>query len=182
MGHSFKNYGIGSTGYVVETSDSVNAGGGIEGQGPATQQSGNNSIKKVMQSVSGNPALITIAAGTNDWGSSVPIADFRTAVADAIAYALTRCNRVLAISPIRRDIADDATNSLGLTLANYADVIKEEAAAHGANFASGFDVFFNPHITVNKTAFAPDGIHPNNLGHEIMARTWYQRLLESLGE
>lgn len=174
-----KNYGIGSTGYVVNTSDNVCVGNGVEGKGQYRKENGNNTILKVMQSIEENIDRCIIAAGTNDYGSNINIDTFRTAVQNTLDYALTKTTRILVLTPIKR-INYQNTNSQGKTLKDYTDVLIEECELRGIAYCDGFYVSINPNNNTNKQTYIPDGLHPNDLGHQRMARHYQQKLIEGL--
>lgn len=174
------NYGIGSTGFVYETSDTVTVGGGVVGIGSSHKENGNNSILKVMQSVGSSMGNIIIAAGTNDYGTSQTLASFRTAVQNALEYAISITPNVLVITPIKRNGWATSRNSQNLLLKDYVDVIIEECESRGIAYAEGFDVSIDPTNSTSKTAFAPDGLHPNAAGHRRMARSVFAKFLEAM--
>lgn len=167
---AFYNWGVGSTGYVRETSDNVCVGNGVEGRGSWRQESGNNSVIKVMQSLTDVtiPAM-TIQAGTNDYGNNISANDFRTAVQNTLDYAQTRTAYILVITPFRR-VNGENTNSAGLKLSDYANIIKEECDARGIFWVDGYKVGINPDNLVSKNAFMPDGLHPDNNGQGRIGR------------
>lgn len=175
----FYNYGIGSTGYVLEWTGDVVAGGGVIGDGSTHTENGNNNVLKVMQSITGSMPNICIFAGTNDYGNNIPIADFRTAVQNALDYALTKTAKVFVIIPIKRENWATATNALGLHLKDYCDVIIEECDARGIVYGEGYDIGIDPSVSTNKTAFAPDGLHPNDAGHMRIARALLVKMQEA---
>jgi len=174
------NYGVGSTGFVCETSDTVVVGGGVVGIGSAVKENGDNSIKKVMESVTETMPNIIIAAGTNDFGTNQTLTDFRTAVQDALDYALEQTPHVLVITPLKREGWETTRNTQNLLLKDYSDVIIEECEARGIVYVDGYEVGINPTYADNKTAFAPDGLHPNAHGHERMARSIWNKYLEAI--
>lgn len=176
----FYNWGVGSTGYIYETSDNVMVGGGVIGIGSHQQESGNNNILKVMQSVDEDMPNIIIAAGINDYNTSQPISDFRTAVQDVLDYALTKTKQILVLTPIKREGWETTRNSQNLLEKDYADVIMEECESRGIVCADGYDVSLDPSVAGNKTAFVPDGLHPNQSGHAKMARNYFNKFLESV--
>ena len=161
----FKNYCVGSTGYVTEATGTVIAGNGSTNNGTSTTVSGNNNVLKMINTVASNPIKnIIISAGTNDWYTNVPLADFTTAVHDALSRAKDFTMNIFVLMPIKRQNWAN-TNTLGLTLQDYADVIKQQCINEGVVFFDGYDVFLNPNLGTARTAFIPDGLHPNVNGH-----------------
>lgn len=160
------NWGIGSTGFVTTASGSVVAGNGVIGDGASVTASGNNTILDVMTGKTFTAC--TIFAGTNDYGGSVALDTFRTAVQNTLDYALEQTNSILVITPIKREGYTNQ-NQRGATLADYADIIKEECASRNIGCFDGFDIPIDPTDARHKSRLAPDGLHPNDLGHRIIA-------------
>ena len=88
---------------------------------------------------------------------------------NTLDYALTKTAYILVITPFRR-VNGENTNSAGLKLSDYADIIKEECDARGILWVDGYTVGINPNNTVSKNAFMPDGLHPDNNGQSRIAR------------
>ena len=175
----FHNWGIGSTGYVLEWTGTAVVGGGAIGDGTSQSVSGDNNVLKVMQGISGSMPNICIFSGTNDYGNNRPLTDFRTAVQNTLDYALTKTSKILVITPIKRNGWETGTNSLGLHLKDYCDVIIEECEERGIIYSDGFDVGLNPSVSNVRTAFMPDGLHPNESGQARIAREINNKMLEA---
>lgn len=175
----FYNWGVGSTGYVLEYTGNVMVGGGVVGRGTTQAVSGNNNVLKIMQSVTGAMPNICIFSGTNDYGNNIQLETFRTAVQNTLDYALTKTAKILVITPIKREGWEDVENGLGLLLKDYSDVIKEECEARGIMCADGYNVGLDPSIQSVKTAFVTDGLHPNNNGHARIARCFNSLMQEA---
>lgn len=175
----FHNWGIGSTGYVLEWTGTAVVGGGVIGDGTSQSVSGNNNVLKVMQGVSGAMPNICIFSGTNDYGNNIALDTFRTAVQNTLDYALTKTAKVLVITPIKRNGWATTENSRGLLLKDYSDVIKEECEARGIICFDGYNVGLNPSIEGIRTAFMQDGLHPNENGQTRIARAINDKMLEA---
>ena len=160
------NWGVGSTGYVATASGSVVAGNGVIGDGSSITASGNNSVLDVMTGKTFSACVIF--AGTNDYGGSVALDTFRTAVQNTLDYALEQTSNILVITPIKR-VGYMNQNQRGATLADYADIIKEECASRNIGCFDGFDIPIDPTDARHKNRFAPDGLHPNDLGQRMIA-------------
>ena len=104
---------------------------------------------------------------------------FRTAVQNALDYALTKTSKILVITPIKRNGWESSTNSLGLHLKDYCDVIIEECEARGIVYAEGYDIGLNPSISEVRTAYMPDGLHPNENGQARIARNLNTKMQEA---
>lgn len=182
--YHFKNYGIGSTGYVIEHTGNIKAGNGVEGIGSTSAEQGDNNVLKVMQGISDSMPVILIFAGTNDFGGNVSESTFRTAVQDTLDYAQTITPHIFVMTPIKRKWSSgdwNETNDVGLYLKDYCDIIIEECETRGITYSVGYDVSLDPLNNVCKTAFVPDGLHPNTAGHIRIARNFFDRLKEAIG-
>ncbi len=176
----FLNYAVGGTGFYVDYSGTAVAGNGTEANGVSGTQSGNNNVYKQINAVSATIPAIVIASGTNDWSGNVTIANFRTAVQNALNLALTKTSKVFVLLPIKRENWNTATNTQNLKLKDYNDVIKEECVARAIPYYDGFDIFLDPSVASNKTNFVPDGLHPNDNGHRRIARAVYDTVLQTI--
>lgn len=171
------NYGIGGTGFVLTyTGNGGLTGNGCEGQGSVIAQTGNNTIKEVMESV-GDFSYCSIFAGTNDFGGNVDLETFKIAVEDTLDYALSITPYVVCSTPIRRNMT---TNGIGKTLEEYSEIVKECCKARAIPC---FDAYnnscLNPMIEQNNKTYFSDGLHLNNNGSIRFARfykEWVQKI------
>lgn len=167
-----KNYGCGGTGFVkTDSSSSGKVGGGMEGvPSSPSQQSGNNTIGEIIDTVPTTIKNFVVFGGTNDYGGSIPIASFRTAVEGVITKLYNRSAKMLFITPMRR-LNDTVANSAGLTLKDYVDAIIEICNDNGVPYVDMYNNNgLNPNNATNKTMYVPDGLHPNEQGHKMIAR------------
>lgn len=164
------NYGVGSTGFTINTSSTVVIGNGVEGIGKSELAHGNNTILDVIKSVSDIKAC-SIAAGTNDYGGNVDIDTFESAVDETFKYITRITPYVTVLLPIQR--SNTGENNKGKTLKDYCDVIINKCEQYGIKWFNGYnEIPFKPSIELNKTTFIPDGLHPNAKGHEIIAKLY----------
>ena len=175
---TFYNWGVGSTGYLLEASGSVVVGGGVIGDGTTRTESGNNNVPQVISSVPSAMANMIIFAGTNDWALSYTAAQFRSAVQGTLELAITKTPRILVITPIHRT-NDSTPNSAGLTLHQYSEIIIEECKARGIAYIDGFDIAINPANATMKAEYIADGVHPTDAGQRKIARAVYDKMLEA---
>ena len=83
--------------------------------------------------------------------------------------------QIVMLTPLHRENEDMLYNSCGIrnagTLADYAQAIRESAESFGIPVV---DLFRNCNIQPNhpahKEQFCPDGLHPNDAGHVLIAR------------
>lgn len=148
---------------------------------------GHSPISQRWDQIPTDADLVMIFAGTNDWGHSSVLGtvadttDVSTcgAVATAINGVITANPdvRLAIISPLHRwgfvssasPLYDNMENSQGHTLEDYADAIKETAAAYGIPVIDGFATGINPRVTAFHDAYVTDGLHPNDNGHGLLA-------------
>ena len=176
-----RNFGIGSIGYLVETSSNVCYANGILGPGTYRQESGNNSIKKVIQNnlsgLNSDYDAIVIFAGTNDFGSSKTMAEFETAIRDCYTYVLDNfAGPLIVCTPCHRA---SETNSISLKLKDYVNKIKEVCDDMNIPVIDFYNACqFHAERDNHKTKYIPDGLHPSNLGHAIMGAHFNLKLHE----
>ena len=119
----------------------------------------------------GTADIVTLFAGTNDFYSSngaTAIATFKSDTESVIdrfkngGYSA----RLYMITPIPR--FDHLTNSLGLTMADYVDVINEVCAAKNIPVLNLYDMIrLTP---TNQTKYLVDSLHPTTYGKYRIAR------------
>lgn len=130
--------------------------------------------------------LVCIAIGTNDWHYAyTDFGDMASKGTDTFYGALKAlCEGLLKkylgkpivfFTPIKRiqegGYAYWQNNSKGKKLEDYANAIKEVCGYYGIPVLDLFnECLINPLIPEIKTAYIPDGVHPNIHGHKILAR------------
>lgn len=132
--------------------------------------------------------VVYLQAGTNDWQYSwTPIGTMSDRTVNTFYGALHvllnglmeryPAKPIIYALPIKRRTTLNDVNDLGKTLWNYCEIIKEVCDYYSIPVLDLYhDSMLNPHIAAQKTAFLPDGTHPNNAGHEILARPVIGRL------
>ena len=136
--------------------------------------------------------LVIVSGGSNDWQYGFcPVGTPDSRSIHSFYGALHRLSigllekypvkNILFMTPIRRCqaplILETSKNSQGRTLREYCSIIKEVCTCYGLHVLDMYDgCIINPYIENQKLAFIPDGTHPNEAGHMIMA----ERLAEYL--
>lgn len=137
---------------------------------------------RVVNIVGQTPDCVFICGGTNDWKTNKAIGSKAVLNDDTQFYSAVyntfRVLReqnltvpVLIATPIQRAYNPDSetklqVNSLGLSLLDYANVIKEVAALFSFQVV---DLFANSGITYeNRNTYTYDGLHANALGGKLM--------------
>jgi lysophospholipase L1-like esterase len=158
------NYGLSGTGWIVPYTT-----------GPAFYNRTSN--------VDINSDLITVFGGTNDWGrtdaNTFPFgalgdttsATFYGAVDLTLSNLINRfpTKMIAVILPLPR-VGGYSANSRGETLDQYANAIKEVANKYCIPVLDLYreSNFYVRNSTFNST-FMPDGLHPNDAGHQLIA-------------
>lgn len=157
---------------------------GYSGYSYGEDHTGFGSLKDVysdMFKLEQEPDIITIWAGTNDFGHSGTIRSMRENMRDIIEGIQHQYPdvRILIITPIKRDyeVVDNpgettgmGPNSQGLYLEDYVNVIKEVAEEYALPI---LDLYTLAEINMeNVHKYTIDGLHPTpeygvKLGHQI---------------
>lgn len=111
-----------------------------------------------------NNDIVFICAGTNDFGSNISREDFIQAYSYVIDKLITNNTEVIICTPTYRNRT--SANSAGLTLADYADIEKDIAISKSLIFIDLYNLTKN---FPNWSSYLPDGLHPNEIGHKIIA-------------
>lgn len=146
----------------------------------------------VADTITENPDIITVFWGTNDWDfANIPLGVFLDSTTDTISGRINRAlSKLIAkfptallsvFSPLPR--ADNwgsnaANNANGYTLEQLVELIKKYAAHFSLPF---LDLYHSSNLPVwdaegNRYYFTapnlpePDGLHPNDNGHKVLAR------------
>lgn len=108
--------------------------------------------------------VVIVCGGTNDYGNNVSAANFQTAFTYVVQTLKANNTKVIVATPTVRT-NKTGTNTQGLTLANYADYEKTIAASESVDV---IDLLTLTNTTEFK-AHLPDGLHPDEIGHRIIA-------------
>ena len=136
---------------------------------------------------------IVIFGGTNDFGTgdaplgnmdSRDVYSFYGACHQLLEYLLTRYTGkpIVVMTPLHRlSESDDTYNELGLRrfgkLQVYVDALREVAAYYGIPVVDLFrECPIQPKVEAVRRMFMPDGLHPNDAGHELIARLLLNKL------
>ena len=156
------NYGIGGTRIARQLSVSANPNWDY------------NFIDRAA-SMKENADLIVVFGGTNDFGhGDAPLGDIHSKDDKTFYGALyTLFNnllikypyaKVLVLTPLRRG---EETNTRGMSLLKYVTAVKEMAAYFAFPVLDLYNVSgMNPHVANVQEKMMPDGLHPNDQGHE----------------
>ena len=168
------NYGVSGTRLAIQSQPTVEA--------PASDETFCERAKRM----EGEPDIIVVFGGTNDFGhGDAPIgtsADrepntFYGACHDLFTYLQTRYPfaRIIVCTPAHRQNEmsprGDGFKPYNVgTLKVYADIIREVAEEHSLPVCDLYrNLGINALIPEQREALMPDGLHPNDAGHERLA-------------
>ena len=125
-------------------------------------------------------SLVVVFGGTNDFGhGDAPIGtpDDRTPETfwGACHYLMSEVinkfpeARIVFMTPLHRE-SEANKNVNGVDLAHYVNIIKETAAFYSLPVIDLWSVSgIQPRVSIIKEKYCPDGLHPNDAGHERLA-------------
>ena len=131
--------------------------------------------------------IIVIFGGTNDYGhGDAPIGTFADRTRDTFygachqlfSYLMTECTEatIVVCTPLHRYGEDNVRGESGRKdkdygpLKLYVDIIREVAEYYSIPVIDFYkNALIQPNIEANKLKYTQDGLHPNTLGHVLMA-------------
>lgn len=164
------NYGISASTISTKTSD-------------RSWDSVRNPMVTRYASMENNADVIIVMGGTNDHTQSIPIGTYGSknsdnfyGAVDKLCYNLKTkypTKTIMFMLPMEYSTssANSKTNELVIPLEQYREVIRRVCQFYSIPVFElykelGFTVNFDP----QKSLFIPDGVHPNQAGHDVMAR------------
>lgn len=139
-------------------------------------------VKTVKGMQSGD--IIVVAAGTNDYGTSVPLGRIEDRTEETfygalyLLYDFLKTNRanakVFVVKPIRRQ--NDGKNKAGHTLEDYRVAIETRADEFGLTVIDGYAAPIDPKTEEGRKKHILDGLHPNVEGHALYADVLYREI------
>ena len=110
--------------------------------------------------------VVIVCGGTNDYGGNVSEANFKTAYEYVVDTLLANNTSVIVATPVMRTNRT-AANTQGLKLVDYANFEIGIAQAKSLQYIDLYSLTntdqFKSHL--------PDGLHPDEIGHAIIAHT-----------
>lgn len=157
-----RNYGVGGTQFVV-------------------QYWGNDRVdfNYRADAMDRDADIVVIFGGTNDFGHCVPVGSFTDRTVDtfygaahSLFYKVVEMYpdaTVVVLTPFHR-FGEQLFRQGGDVLKRYKDAIVEVAEYYSLPV---LDIWsesgIQPHIEMLKEKYMPDGLHPNDLGHELLS-------------
>ncbi len=130
--------------------------------------------------------VVIIFGGTNDFGhGDAVIGEFSDSTDDTFYGALHNLyrsviekffdKRIVVLTPLHRLLEDNPCGTHGGsvaygTLKEYVDVIREVAEYYSLPVLDLYAMSgIQPNVPIIKESFMPDGLHPNDEGHRLLA-------------
>lgn len=140
-----------------------------------------------IEKMSDDANMIIVFGGTNDFGTEISLGSMTDRIQSTFYGALhvlltSLINKyigakIIVITPLHR--SDCEKSHIGekciemqnnLSLRNYVEVIREVAEYYSLPLLDLYATSgLQPEIDIIKRLYVPDGLHPNDAGHEILA-------------
>lgn len=126
--------------------------------------------------------LVLVFGGTNDYGhGDAPFGNFDDRTPNTFCgacHTLMRslierypCSRIVIMTPLHRENEDNPSPGNGLPLRDYVMMIKRVAEFYSLPVIDLWgESGIQPCVGVIKEKYCPDGLHPNDAGHEKLAK------------
>lgn len=164
---SANNYGIGGTRFARQSK-------------PSENPRWDKDFCSRVEPMDPDADIVVVFGGTNDFGhGDAPLGTFTDRTVNTFYGAchvlmeslITKYPHavIVFLTPIHR-ATEDVPKSDGSTLATYVGVIKEVARYYALPVLDLFSMSgIQPRVPVIRELYCPDGLHPNDAGHEILA-------------
>ena len=167
-----RNYGIGGTRFAKQTKPSANQRWDLD-------------FCSRFSEMDDDASLVVVFGGTNDFGhGDAPLGCKFDRTPDtfygACHYLMSGLinkypdAKIVFMTPLHRISEDNVVKENGLQGANletYVNIIKEVAAYYSLPVIDLWSVSgLQPKVGIIKEKYVPDGLHPNDAGHEKMAQ------------
>lgn len=109
--------------------------------------------------------VVFVCGGTNDYGENVSESNFTAAFTYVVETLLSNNTTVVVCTPIFRT-SRTGDNTAGLSLLDYVNIEKTIALANNLQVVDLYTLTNDGKFY----KYLPDGLHPNEMGHYIMAK------------
>jgi len=118
-----------------------------------------------------NYDLITIAAGTNDWNYGTPLNKFESDYRLMLETLISKTNAdIICISLGWFDTWNSKSTPSNFTReTDYNKIIQKLALEYGLGYVDMYSMMKNSGYAFADITYAPDPVHPNDLGHHLWA-------------
>ena len=128
--------------------------------------------------------IAVIFGGTNDFGhGDAAFGDMNDRSLDTFCGAyhllvqklMAKCSRVIVMTPLHREVEDSLYNDYGIrrmgSLETYVNAIRQVAAHYDLPVVDLYaECPIYPAEKISREQYAPDGLHPNDAGHELICQ------------
>jgi acyl-CoA thioesterase I len=142
-------------------------GGLNAGHGGDTTYQGINRFKQDV--LSHHPKIITIGFGLNDPSNGIPLSEFKANILSMIRMAGKRRVILLTPNPRPSDYLGETKEQLNAKLYPYVLTLRYIAKRKKVQLVDVYQTFAELSLRANLLAYFADIIHPNALGHKIIA-------------
>jgi len=171
------SYGIGGTGYA---------------EGNQYIKNGDSSFCARVDEMDESADVVVVFGGTNDWGHGVAqVGDFDDRT-DKTFYGSCHVlftkliekypgKPIVVVTPLHRDIENELHDKgdRKVTLKDYVNIIRTVAEYYSLPVCDLYAMSgLQPNVPIIREKFIPDGLHPNDAGHEIIAERIANFLLD----
>ncbi len=134
--------------------------------------------------------LVIVFGGTNDYGhGNAPFGEDTDTTPDtfngAVNWLMSFLKgaypnaRIVFMTPLRREWDENPSPITSHTLVDYVDAIIDAGKRHGIDVLDLYrELPVDPNNAEMKSAYVPDGLHPNDEGHRLIAILLYKFLCE----
>lgn len=132
--------------------------------------------------------VVVVFGGTNDYGhGDAPIGKPEDKTSDTFYGAcdelyLKLINKypqsmIVVMTPLKRENENTPNEATQKPLVEYVNIIKEVAARYALPVLDLYNTSgVVPDVKINKETYTADGLHPNDRGHELIARRLFNFL------
>lgn len=125
--------------------------------------------------------VVVVFGGTNDFGhGNAPFGEAADREPEsfigACHYLLASlvikypASHIIVMTPLHRETEDEPNPRTGKVLSDYVRVIRDVAEEYGLSLLDAYNRCpIDPRIPEHKEKYVPDGLHPCDDGHEIIA-------------
>lgn len=163
-----RNYGIGGTRFAYQ-------------QTPSATARWDRSFNERFPQMEDDAELVVVFGGTNDFGhGDAPIGNMDDREPSTFYGACHHLMKgliekypestIVFMTPLHRAVEERVRGEETLYLSKYVEIIKEVAAYYSLPVLDLWSVSgIQPKVDIIKQKYCPDGLHPNDAGHVLMA-------------
>lgn len=167
-GADCRNYGIGGTRIARQ-------------QNPSEEARHDRDFCMRVDEMDEDADVVVVFGGTNDFGhGDAPFGEFSDRTVNTYYGALHTLftsliekyttSKIVVLTPLHRLTENEPNPATGLVLKNYVEALREVAEYYSLPLLDLYkESGIQPNVPIIKFTFMPDGLHPNDAGHKILA-------------